>query len=47
MFVIGIARVRRREEALVADPMLEHQPTESDGSGSHASLPAPAGAMQA
>jgi hypothetical protein len=47
MFVIAIARIRRREEALVADPALEYQPTESDGTGSHAPLPAPAGAMQA
>lgn len=47
MFVIAIARVRRREEALVAEPDPEHHPAKSDGAGSHATLPAPAGAMQA
>jgi hypothetical protein len=47
MFAIIIARVRRREEALVADPALEYQPTGSDGMESPASLSAPAGTMRA
>jgi hypothetical protein len=51
MFVIAIGRIRRREEALVADPALEHHATEPDVAGSPAPrpspLPAPAGAMQA
>jgi hypothetical protein len=51
MFVIAIGRIRRREEALVADPALEHHATEPDVAGSPAPRPspllAPAGAMQA
>ena len=47
MFAIIIARVRRREEALVADPASEYQPTGSDGMESPASLSAPAGTMRA
>ena len=47
MFAIIIARVRRREEALVVDPASEYQPTGSDGMESPAPLNAPAGAMRA
>jgi hypothetical protein len=47
MFVIAIARLRHREEELVADPALECQPTESDGRGARFPLQSSSGAMQA
>jgi hypothetical protein len=51
MFVIAIARVRRREEALVVDPASEDQPTGSDRTDSQVPiqlpLQAPAGAIRA
>lgn len=45
MFVIVIARVRRREEALVDDPQL-NQPVGSDTAGANARPHSPAGASQ-